>query len=154
MLNPPKLPENSPQTTPQPAIKPDKPPQTTTTPPSTQLSPPTSQPPTQDFTVVPLPSLNARLTALQFFEADPCDVLPRGQRAYRQRFAKVFTREIFTELALEHPKHERRLDFIIQAFYRHEGKVIHRPELETYIPADKQGSRMVKKLMRPFVRSI
>jgi hypothetical protein len=125
---------------PKPAIKPDRPPQTSTPLPSTQPAPSTPKPPSQDFNVVPIPSLNARLTALRFFEGNPCEVPPLEKRAYKQRFAQVITREIYTELTLEHPKHERRLDITIQAFYRHEGKIVGRPVLETYIPADKQES--------------
>jgi hypothetical protein len=94
----------------------------------------------QDFQVVPLPLLNARLTALRFFEANPCDVPPLGQRAYRQRFTQKFARNIFTEFTLEHPKREQRLDFTIRAFYRHEGKVMGDPAWETYIRADQLES--------------
>jgi hypothetical protein len=136
----PRPPEVPAPTVPHPAPKVDQPPPTAPTSPSTQLSPSTPQPTTPDFKVKPIPSLNARLTALRFFEGNPCEDSPPEQRAYRQRFAQVLTREIFTELTLEHPKYERRLDFTIQGFYRHKGQTTHKPELETYISADRQKS--------------
>jgi hypothetical protein len=140
MLNRPKLPEAPPPTTPQPAPTVEQPPQPSTPPPGIQPAPQTPAPPTQGFTGELIPSLNARATALRFFEANPCEVPPPERRAYGQRFPKMVTREILTELTLEHPKHARRLGFTIQAFYRHEGKVIGRPELERHISADKQAS--------------
>jgi len=138
MLNPPKLPDAPSQTTPPPAIKPDQPSQTPA--PQPRIEPPPPPPKTQDFQVVPLPLLNARLTALRFFEANPCDIPPLGQRAYKQYFTRKFARDIFTEFTLEHPKREQRLDFNVHAFYRHEGKVIGEPASETYIRADQLGS--------------
>jgi hypothetical protein len=104
----------------------------------------TPEPATQDFKVKPIPSLNAHLTALRFFEGHSCGTLPPERRAYRQRFAKVITRDIFTEITLEYPKREQRLDFTIQAVYQHktpeDGKIVNRPELKTYLPADSQRS--------------
>jgi hypothetical protein len=94
----------------------------------------------QDFYVVPLPLLNARLTALRFFEANPCDIPPLGQRAYKQHFTRKFARDIFTEFTLEHPKRDQRLDITVHAFYRHEGKVMGEPAWETYIHADQLES--------------
>jgi hypothetical protein len=89
-------------------------------------------------------SLNARLTALRFFEGHPCYTPPLEQTAYRQHFAQVITRGIFTEITLEHPKHERRLDFTIQAVYQRKapqaGEVVSRAELSIDIPADEESS--------------
>ena len=91
-----------------------------------------------------IPSLNARLTALRFFEGDPCDEPPLKERTYRQRFAKVITRDIFTEITLEYPKREQRFDFTTQAVYQRrapqDGEVVSRSELRTYIPAGEQRS--------------
>jgi hypothetical protein len=127
-------------TPPQPTSKEDQPPQTSTAPPKIEppASTPGSTPPPPK--VEEIPSLNARLTALRFFESNPCEVPPLEERTYRQRFAQVITREIFTELTLEHPKHERRRGITIQGFYRHKGREVGRPELETDISADRQGS--------------
>jgi hypothetical protein len=96
----PKSQEPPPSTTSQSAIKQDQPSQTPTSPPSAQFPPPTPEPTTQDFKVESIPSSNARLTVLRFFESNPCEVPPPKERAYRQRFAQVFTREILTELTL------------------------------------------------------
>src|SRR5215510_12584430 len=100
----------------------DQPPQTTSTPPNFQPPPSTPQPPTQDFKVVSIPSLNARLTALRFFEGTPCNEPSLEERTYRQRFAKVMTSDIYTEFTLEHPKHDRQVKITIQGFYHHQGK--------------------------------
>jgi hypothetical protein len=62
------------------------------------------------------------------------------ERTYQQRFPQVMTREIYTEFTLAHPKQERRLKITIQGFYRHKGKVVHKPEVETNIPANTQES--------------
>jgi hypothetical protein len=180
-LNPPEPQRTPAPTVPQPAPKEEQPSQTTAPPP--RIEPPPPPPKTQDFQVVPLPLLNARLTALRFFEANPCDIPPLGQRAYKQHFTRKFARQIFgcpgipvvthqmwlprrakpletfgrplndvlfsrefresqifTEVTLEHPKRERRLDFRIHAFYQHEEKVMGEPEWETYIRADQLES--------------
>jgi 4-amino-4-deoxy-L-arabinose transferase-like glycosyltransferase len=109
-LIPPRPPDVLPPTPPNPASKEDQPPPTSTTLPSPR--PPSSTPvPTPQPSKVEeihIPSLNARITALQFFEGSPCNEPVLKQRAYRQRFAKVITRDIFTELTLEYPKHEQQ----------------------------------------------
>ena len=67
-----------------------------------------------------------------------------SERTYRQRFAKVITRDVFTEITLEYPKREHRLNFTIDAVYQRktpqDGEVITRPESKTYLPADEQSS--------------
>jgi hypothetical protein len=101
----------------------------------------TQQSKPQDFVVKPIPSLDAQLVSLRFFEGEDCtEGPPLHARTYQQRFARMITRDIFTELTLEHPKLERQRSFTIQAFYRRLGKVIGKPVLETYIPADRQQS--------------
>jgi hypothetical protein len=148
---PPRLippePQGVPALTPsKPTQKEDQPPQTSTPLPSSQPAPstPGSTPQPSNVEEVQIPLLNARLTALRFFEGDSCDLLPPERRAYRQRFAKVITRDIYTEITLEYPKREQRLDFTIQAVYQYKapegGKVVNSPELSTYLPADSQKS--------------
>jgi len=144
-LIPPRPPDVLPPTPPNPASKEDQPPPTSTTLPSPRPPPstPGSTPQPSKVEEIQIPSLNARITALRFFEGSPCDEPPLKQRAYRQRFAKVITRDIFTELTLEYPKPEQRLDFTIQAVYQRkapEGEVVSRPEKKTYLPADSQRS--------------
>jgi hypothetical protein len=132
---PSRPPEVPPPIPPKPDSKVDQPP-----PPST----PGFIPQPSSGEGIHIPSVNARLTALRFFEGHPCRVPPLEQRVYRQRFEKAITLEIYTELTLEHPKYGRRLHVTIQAVYqRHapqEGEIIGRPELRTYIPADEQRS--------------
>ena len=91
-----------------PATKGDQLPPTSEAPPSTQSapSPPESTP--RPPKVEAIPSLNAHLIALRFFEADPCNVPPLGQRTYKQHFPEAIARDIYTEITLEHPKRDRR----------------------------------------------
>ena len=132
-LIPPRPPEVLPPTPPEPATKEKRSPSTSE-----------STPQAPKIEEVQMPSLNARFTALRFFEGHSCDKLPPERRVYRQRFAKVITRDIFTEITLEYSKREQRLDFTIQAVYQHKtpegGNVVNRPELRTYLPADSQKS--------------
>jgi hypothetical protein len=146
---PPRLTSPKPQEAPAPiapapTIKKDEPAQPPTTSPSTQAPPSTPEPATQDFKVKPVPSLNAHFTALQFYEGNPCDEPPPERRVYRQRFAKVITRQVYTEITLEYPKRDQRLDFTIQGIYKHKtprgAEVLAKPELKTYSPADSQRS--------------
>jgi hypothetical protein len=134
-LMPSRPPEVPPPRPPTPDSKGDQPP-----PPST----PGFIPQPSSVGEIHIPSLNARLIALRFFEGHPCRMPPLEQRVYRQRFAKAITLEIYTEITLEHPKYERRLNVTIQAVYQRnapqDGEIISRPELRTYIPADEQRS--------------
>jgi hypothetical protein len=154
-LIPPRPPEVLPPTRSEPATKEKQPLPSPAGSPGTQVSPLTSESTQQAPKIeeIQIPSLNARITALRFFEGNPCQMPPLNQRAYRERFAKVITRDIFTELTLEYPKPERRLDFTIRAVYRRkapdeevvrrkapDGDVVSRPELKTYLPADSQRS--------------
>jgi hypothetical protein len=50
------------------------------------------------------------------------------------------TRDIYTELTLEHPPHARQVKITIQGFYRHHGKETGRPVLDTFIPANRETS--------------
>jgi hypothetical protein len=99
-LIPPRAPDVLPPTPPGPATKADQSPSTSGGPPSPQVSSSASEPTPQPPKIEEgqIPSLNARLTALQFFEGSPCNVSPLGQRAYRQRFVKEITRDVLTEI--------------------------------------------------------
>jgi hypothetical protein len=144
-LIPPKPPEVPPPIPRKSASQTDQPLPTSKGSPGTQVSPSTSEstPQAPKIEGIQIPSLNARITALQFFEGSPCDEPPLKERAYRQRFAKEITRDVFTEITLEYPKRDQRLDFTIRGVYQRkapQGKVITRPELRTYLPADSQRS--------------
>jgi hypothetical protein len=145
-LIPPRPPDVLPATPPDPTPQQKPSPSIVADSPGTQMSPPAPEP-TPD---VPktldtfIPSLNARLTALRFFEGHPCYEPLLKERTYRHRFAKDITRDVFTELTLEYPQRDQRLDFTIRAVYQREagqqGKVVSRPELKTYLPAESQKS--------------
>jgi len=60
-----------------------------------------------------IPSVNARVTKIQFFESGRYDTELRKKRVYQSRFAQATTRTIYTEIHLEHPQPRRRIDFAI-----------------------------------------
>jgi tetratricopeptide (TPR) repeat protein len=83
-----------------------------------------------------IPSLNARVTALRFFET-PYNAPPREQREYAHRFGKGEARFIGWELNLEYPAPGRRVDFPIeQVWYRADGTVFGRQTLQTHVETD------------------
>jgi hypothetical protein len=133
----PPEPQGVPAPTPhKPVPKEDQPPQTSTTPPSTQPSPTPPEPTVQAPQGEAIPSLNARLTALRFFETGPAD-----QKIYKQRFPQAFTQAIMAEIALQHPKPGRRIDFVIQALLFSEGgRKINTLRINSYIAADSESS--------------
>ena len=80
-----------------------------------------------------IPSLNAQVTALRFFET-PYNLLPLEQRGYTDRFAKSDTRFIGWELNLEFPSPGRRISFTVeQVWYHNFGRVLARQTLQTYL---------------------
>lgn len=65
-----------------------------------------------------IPSINAKVASLRFFENPlPPHVVPRQQRVYSNRFVKSQVRRIFWELDLTHPAPGRRVDFIIESVW-------------------------------------
>jgi len=83
-----------------------------------------------------IPSLNATVTALKFFEGST-NAPPREQRVYANRFDKSKTRYIFWELNLEHPAQGHPVDFSIEAiWYRPNNSVLRRQTLQTSLEAD------------------
>jgi hypothetical protein len=149
-LIPPRPPEVLPPSRSEQAPEEKQPPPSPAGSPGTRVSPLTSEstPAAPKIEEIQIPPLNARLTALRFFESDTCNETPLKERAYRQRFAKVITRDVFTEITLEYPKRERRVDFTIQAIYQHKtpqnGEIVSRPQLKTYLSAD--GERSIHPL--------
>lgn len=63
-----------------------------------------------------IPSLNAKVTALYFFESGiNYEGAPYGKRNYKTEFLKSSTRYVNWELNLKYPKPGRRIDFEIVA---------------------------------------
>lgn len=60
-----------------------------------------------------IPSVNARVTKIQFFESGRSDIELRKNRVYERRFAQATTRTVYTEVHLEHPQPRKRIDFAI-----------------------------------------
>jgi tetratricopeptide (TPR) repeat protein len=65
-----------------------------------------------------IPSINAKVTSLRFFETPPPpNVVPRARRVYSNRFSRSQVRRIFWELDLEHPAPGRRVNFVIDSMW-------------------------------------
>lgn len=126
-----------------PTPPPEEPPRAPSIAPTPAQPPPSGPAPApQPSVTAEIPSLNARLKALKFFESSPFEAPSRNERVYSQRFAKAITRFIWTELTLAHPKPGRRIALTIQAVYQHEhGRFVDRPALRTYVAADWEGSQ-------------
>lgn len=58
-----------------------------------------------------LPSVDASITKVQFFESGRSDMELRRKRIYQTRFAQETARTIYTEIRLEHSPVEKRTDF-------------------------------------------
>jgi hypothetical protein len=98
--------------------------------PPLQHSLPPPEPPTQLLKVESIPSLDVHLINLRFFTFGPS-----GEKLYKQRFPKAFTRQIHAEITLTHPKPGQRIDFILQGRLRNQvGKVIGTKQTSSYIP--------------------
>ncbi len=78
-----------------------------------------------------IPSLNAKVTSLRFFESG-YNAPPREQRVYSDQFDKSVTRYINWEINLEHPAPGHRIDFVIeQLWYRPNGSLMSRQTFNT-----------------------
>ena len=83
--------------------------------------------------------LDAKVTALRFYEADATAASP-AKRSYRTQFSLATTRDVSWELDLSHPPPHRWLPLVIEAllFYRDvDGeRVVQRKVLQSAAPAD------------------
>lgn len=70
-----------------------------------------------------IPSLNAEVTKLRFYEADD-DSVTYGQRDYRAEFQKSSTRYIWWEITLEYPIKSPRTNFeVLAIYYKSDGSI-------------------------------
>lgn len=80
-----------------------------------------------------LPSLDAKVTSLRFFESgyQPTDM---GERAYVSQFRRDRSRYINWELRLAHPTRERRSDFQIdEIWYKPDGSILAKQSLQRHL---------------------
>jgi len=81
-----------------------------------------------------IPSLNATVTSLRFFEKPRGEQLPEGKREYADRFKASKTHAVYWEITLEHPPLGRRKAFTIRSVcYGPNGNVFGEGELKTYV---------------------
>jgi hypothetical protein len=117
------------------------PPTATPSPTATPTSVPPSPTPNATLTLpdADIPSLNARVTTLRFYESGNEDV-PFEQRVYEQSFSSETSRYINWELRLRNPAPGRHIDFSVLAiYYRMNASVweeIGRATDDTYLEAD------------------
>jgi len=84
-----------------------------------------------------IPSLNARVTKIRFFESGRSDMELRQKRTYQSRFAQATTRTVYTEIHLEYPQSRRRIYFAITLVCsRGNGATFRIEEYEGRIEAD------------------
>jgi hypothetical protein len=84
-------------------------------------------------TAYDIPSIQARVTSIQFFEGG-FDAIPKEQRRYSIQFSKSSARAIWWELNLEYPDPGRKVDFAIEAVYfSPDGSVLNRQTNNTSI---------------------
>ncbi len=84
-------------------------------------------------TAYDIPSIQARVTSIQFFEGG-FDAIPKEQRRYSVQFSKSSARAIWWELNLEYPDPGRKVDFAIEAVYfSPDGSVLNRQTNNTSI---------------------
>lgn len=84
-----------------------------------------------------VPSLNARVAKIQFFESGRSEIEFRKSRVYQNRFAQATTRTVYTEIRFEHPQLRKRIDFAITlVFTRENGTTFRIEEYKGRIEAD------------------
>lgn len=80
-----------------------------------------------------IPSLDARVTSVRFFET-PYDFTPRGKRVYASWFERASARFIAWELNLEHAAPASRKSFSVeQVWLRSDGTILARQRKDTYV---------------------
>jgi len=80
-----------------------------------------------------IPSLNAKVTELRFFESG-YGVSNFAQRVYKRQFPSSSSRYINWELNLKHPKPNQRIDFEITAiYYRPDDSILRKQTKKSYI---------------------
>jgi hypothetical protein len=88
------------------------------------------------------PSINARITKIQFFEGERSKIA-FANRKYENRFATKMTRTIYTEIELDHPGARTHIYFPIRLDFRQNGKILRIEEIDVRIAADWAGSSHV-----------
>ena len=94
----------------------------------------------EESSPVHIPSLNARVTELRFYEGG-WDSTSRDARVYTNIFSGLTTRYISWELNLAYPPQPERIDYEIEAvFYRPDGTVFSRQTAEAYVKEGRTNS--------------
>lgn len=83
---------------------------------------------------IDIPSLDATVVSLRFFEKSQKEQVPEGQRVFSEKFKGSKSRAIFWELALAHPPQGRtRYVTIHSVCYRPNGDVFGEGDLNSYV---------------------
>lgn len=120
---------------PTPTSEPTPAPEPTPTPVPTPA--PTAIPEAAPIVIAPswaVPSLNAKVTDLRFFEKAAGDVPPHDQRVYSRQFAKSAARYIQWEINLSFPQREYAVSLLVKAIW-------HRPDGSQ---SEQQGTMIAK----------
>jgi hypothetical protein len=88
------------------------------------------------------PSVNARVTKVQFFEGERSKVA-FVNRNYETRFAMKIARTVYTEISLDYPRTETSLYFPIRLDFRRNGRTVRIEEVDNRIGPDWTSSSHV-----------
>ena len=88
------------------------------------------------------PSINARVTKIQFFEGERSK-LAFADRKYETRFATKMTRTVYTEINLDHPGAKTNIYVPIRLDFRQNGRTLRIEEVDSRILPDWPGSSHV-----------
>jgi hypothetical protein len=89
------------------------------------------------------PSVNGRVTNVQFFEGERSKRAFMADRNYENRFATKMTRTIYTEIDLEHPRPASNIYFPVTLYFRQNGQTLRIEEFGTRITPDWTSSSHV-----------
>src|SRR5215475_4354654 len=80
------------------------------------------------------PSVNARITKIQFFEGERSRAaFTMADRRYETRFPTKMTRTVYTEISVDYPRPETTVYFPITLYFRQNGRTLRIEEVENRI---------------------
>lgn len=88
------------------------------------------------------PSVNARVTKVQFFEGERSKVA-FVHRQYETRFAMKIGRTVYTDISLDYPRTKTSIHFPIRLDFRRNGRTVRIEEVDNRIGPDWTSSSHV-----------
>src|SRR5574341_88780 len=82
------------------------------------------------------PSVNARVTKIQFSEGERSKLAFTAERKYETRFATQMTRTVYTQIDVAYPRPETNIYFPITLHFQQNGRTLRIEEVENRIAPD------------------